>query len=281
MLAAVAALATILALPGAAQARPEPSSVTRTIDVGADGATLTLRCTRGAVALAGAVVAISPEVTTRSSMPGSARAWRFRFAGGPGRARAVLRCVSVRPSGGLRRSLVRVADRTFAGTVPANSSLRASLRCPAGFTPTGYGLQQDSSGTAIVTAARPGRRGWSFVLENEGDADTRPTVHARCLTRAATARGSGGTARHPLVVRVAGWRDRVRGAGRRRVTHRCPAGHFSAGAGHSLPVGDDIVATRGFPSRVRQGRWLFTNPGGGAETARTFLTCLSLRTDFS
>jgi hypothetical protein len=280
MAAAVVALAAVLALPGLAQARPAPSSVGRTIDVGPDGATLTLACPGGAVALAGAVSAISPEVTTRASVPRGITEWRFSFAGGPGRARAVVRCVRVRPSANFRTSLIRVASRTFGGTVTPDRSLRATLRCPAGYTPTGYGFEQGDSGTATVTAARPGSRAWSFVLENEGSGDTRPTLHTRCLSRSATATRPGASASQPLIVRVAGWRDRVRGASRRRITHRCPAGHFSAGAGHSLPAGDDIVATRAFAFRSRPGRWLFTNPGGRAVTARSYLTCLSLRTDF-
>src|SRR5918992_4346021 len=278
--AVLVALTGILALPGVAQARPAPSSVDRTIDVGADGATLTLACPRGAVALAGAVAAISPEATTRSSEPVGSDEWRFEFAGGPGRARAVLRCVRVRPSGNLRTSLIRVASRTFNGTVTPDRPLRATIRCPAGYVPTGYGLEQADSGTAIVASAKPGSRAWSFVLENQGTGDTRPTLHTRCLSRSATATRPGASASHPLIVRVAGWRDRVGGASRRRITHRCPAGHFSAGAGHSLPAGDDIVATRAFAFRSRPGRWLFTNAGGGAVTARSYLTCLSLRTDF-
>jgi hypothetical protein len=280
MATAVAALAVALALPGAAHARPDATSVGRTISVGPDGATLTIRCPRGAVVMAGAVVATSPEVTTRSSAPTSVTEWTFRFAGGPGRARAVVRCVRVRPSGGLRTTSIGVANRTFDGTVPTNGSLRATLRCPRGYAPTGYGLEQGASGTAIVATARPGRRAWSFVLENAANDATRPTIHARCLSRAAAARGPAGRARHPLVVRVSSWRDRVSGAGRRRITHRCPAGHFSAGAGHSLPAVDDIIATREFPFRRRPGRWIFVNPSGDAEVARSFLTCLSLRTSF-
>jgi hypothetical protein len=280
MVAALMALAAILALPGAAQARPAPSSVGRTIDVGPDGATLTLACPKDAVALAGAVAAISPELTTRASVPRGIAEWRFAFAGGPGRARAVVRCVRVRPSSNFRTSVIRVANRTFGGTVTPNGTLRATLRCPAGYSPTGYGFEQGESGTATVAAARPGNRAWRFVLENGGTGDTRPTLHARCLGRTATATRPGARASHPLIVRVAGWRDRVGGASRRRVTHRCPAGHFSAGAGHSLPAGDDIVATRAFAFRNRPGRWLFTNPGGGAVTARSYLTCLSLQTDF-
>jgi hypothetical protein len=278
--AALAGVALALALPGFAQARPDPSSVARTISVGPGGATLTLRCPNRGVAMAGAVVAISPELTTRSSIPRSVTAWRFTFAGGPGRARAVVRCVRVPPSGELRRSSIRIAGRTLENTVPANGSLRATLRCPRGFSPTGYGLEQGGSGTAIVAAARPGTRAWSFVLENEGNSGTRPTLHIRCLARFARASGPNGRARHPLVVHVGAWSDRVRGAARRGVTHGCPAGYFSAGAGHSLPVGDDIVATREFPFRRRPGRWTFVNPGGAAETARTFLTCLLLRTSF-
>jgi hypothetical protein len=277
---AAALSAAALALPALAQARPEPLSVSRTVDLGAGGTSVTLRCPRGAVVLAGAVAGISPESTVRASRPDSFAAWRFRFAGGPGRARAVLRCVRVRPSGSIRRTSVRVATRIFKGTVPADGALRADLRCPAGFVPTGYGLEQGGSGTAIVASARPGSRAWSFVLENEGNAATRPTLIAQCLIRAAAATGPGGSARHPLVVRVAGWRDTVGGGARQRVTHRCPAGHFSAGAGHALLVRDDIVATRAFAFRSRPGQWLFSNPGGRAQTARTFLTCLSLQTGF-
>src|ERR671914_1735115 len=127
---ALVALTAVLALSGSAQARPAPSSVDRTIDVGPDGATLTLACPKGAVALAGAVAAISPEVTTRASVPRSITEWRFSFAGGPGRARAVVRCVRVRPSSNFRTSLIRVASRTFGGTVTPDRSLRATLRCP-------------------------------------------------------------------------------------------------------------------------------------------------------
>ncbi|HEX2233990.1 MAG TPA: hypothetical protein VHG69_11580, partial [Thermoleophilaceae bacterium] len=278
--AALAAVVLALALPGLAHARPDASSVARTISVGADGATLTLRCPRGAVAMAGAVVAVSPEVTARSSAPISVTEWSFRFAGGPGNARAVVRCVRVPPTRSMRTTSIRVAGRTFEGTVPATGSIRATLRCPGGFSPTGYGFEQAGSGTAIVTAARPGTGAWAFVLENEGSSDTRPTIHIRCLARAARASGPGGSARHPLVVHVGAWNDRVAGGRRRQFTHGCPAGYFSAGAGHSLPTADDIVATREFPFRRRPGRWTFVNPGGGAENARTFLTCLSLRTTF-
>lgn len=280
LLAAPAALAVALALAGPAQARPAASSVDRTVDVGPDGTALTLRCPTAALAMAGAVVATSPEVTTRASTPAGGNAWSFRFAGGPGRARAVLRCVRVRPSGGYRTTQVRVAGRAFNAAVPANGSRRAMLRCPAGYTATGYGLEQASSGTAIVTRARPGPRAWGFVLENEGSDDTRATLHIRCLVRVAVARGPAGRARHPLVVRVASWRDRVPGAGRRRVTHSCPTGHFSVAAGHSLQARDDVVATREFTFRRRPGRWLFVNARGGAAAAHSFLTCLSLRTGF-
>jgi hypothetical protein len=270
----------LLGLPATADARPDASSVSRTFDVGAGGISRTLSCPRGGVALGGAVVAISPEVITRASMPDGVSRWTYRFAGGPGKARVVLRCVRVRPTGGLRKSEIRVSTRNFDGTVPANSSLRATLRCGSGYVPTGYGLEQGQAGTASVAVARPGPRAWTFVLENEGNDDTRPTIHARCLVRAATASGPGGTASHPLVVRVARFGDRVNGGARRAVTHRCPPGQFSAGSGHSLPASDDIEATRNFVFRRRFGRWIFVNPGGGAETARTFLTCLSLRTGF-
>jgi hypothetical protein len=249
------------------------------VSVGPGTTSLTLGCPRGGVALSGSVIAMSPDVTLRDSLPGGVTGWAFRLTG-TGNARAAVRCVRVPPTGGLRRSTVRVSARTFDGTVPAHSSLRATLRCARGFAPTGYGLQQGSSGTATVAVARPGRRAWTFVLENDGNGDTRPRLHARCLARTATATGPSGSARHPLVVQVAGFRDRVNGGARRRVTHRCPAGHFSAGTGHSLPVSDDIEATRAFAFRSRLGRWTFVNPGGGAETARSFLTCLSLRTGF-
>jgi hypothetical protein len=249
------------------------------VSVGPGATSVTIGCPRGGVALSGSVIAISPDVTTRDSMPSGVNSWTFRFAG-TGNARAAVRCVRVPPTGGLRRSTVRTASRTFDATVEPHSSLRATLRCARGFVPTGYGLQQGQSGTATLAVARPGRQAWSFVLENDGNDDTRPRLHARCLARAANASGPNGSARHPLVVRVAGFRDRVSGGVRRRVTHRCPAGHFSAGTGHSLPVTDDIEATRAFPHRGRLGRWTFVNPGGGAETARSFLTCLSLRTTF-
>jgi hypothetical protein len=278
--AALTATVLLLVLPAAADARPDASSLSRTIDVGAGGATRTLACPRGGVALGGAVVAISPEVIARASMPSGISRWTYSFAGGPGKARVVLRCVRVRPTGGLRTSEVRVSTRNFDATVPANSSLRATLRCASGYVPTGYGVEQAQSGAATVAVARPGPRAWTFVLENEGNEDTRPTVHARCLVRAASASGPGGSASHPLVVRVASFGDRVNGGARRAVTHRCPAGHFSAGTGHSLPASDDIEATRNFVFRRRFGRWIFVNPGGGAEMARTFLTCLSLRTGF-
>jgi len=274
------ATALLLALPTAANARPEPSSVARSVDVGPNGRSLTLRCARARIALGGAVIAISPEVTTRASVPSGARGWTFRFAGGPGRARVVLRCVRVRPSGGLRSTEIRGATRLFNGNVRPRSSLGATLRCPSGFVPTGYGLQQGGSGTVTLATARPGRRAWRFRLDNEGDAGASPTVFARCLARAAIGRGPGGAARHPLIVRVAGFRDRVGGGSRNDVTHRCPAGHFSAGAGHSMSASDDIVASRAFTFRVRGGRWTFANPDGGAERVSTYLTCLSLRTGF-
>jgi hypothetical protein len=279
VLAVSTAAVLLLALPAAAVARPDTSARARTVNVGPGATSFTLGCPRGGVALSGSVIATSPDVTTRDSMPSGVSRWTFGFAG-TGNARAVVRCVRVPPTGGLRRSTVRTASRTFDATVQPNSSLRATLRCARGFVPTGYGLQQSESGTATVAVARPGRLGWTFVLENNGSEDTRPRLHARCLSRAATARGPNGSARHPLVVRVAGFRDRVNGGARRRVTHRCPAGHFSAGIGHSLPVIDDIEITRSFPSRGRLGRWTFVNPGGRAQTARSFLACLSLRTSF-
>jgi hypothetical protein len=280
LLAVSAAAVLLVALPAAAAARPDPSSRSRTVSVGPDATSVTLGCPRGGVALSGSVIAISPDVTALASMPSGVSGWAFRFAG-TGNARAAVRCVRVPPTGGLRRSTVRAASRTFDGTVQPHSSLRATLRCARGFAPTGYGLQQGQSGTATVAVARPGRRAWTFVLENNGNDDTRPRLHARCLARAATARGPSGRARQPLVVRVASFRDRVNGGARRRVTHRCPAGHFSAGAGHSLPVIDDMEATRSFAHRGRLGRWTFVNPGGRAETARSFLACLSLRTNFA
>jgi hypothetical protein len=269
----------VLVVPAAAAARPDPSSRTATVSVGPGQSLLTLGCPRGGVALSGSVIAMSPDVTLRDSLPDGITGWTFRFTG-TGNARANVRCVRVPPSGGLRRSTVRVASRTFDGTVPPHSSISATLRCARGFVPTGYGLQQAPSGTATVAVARPGRRAWSFVLENDGNGDTRPRLHARCLARAATARGPNGSARHPLVVRVAGFRDRVSGGERRRVTHSCPRGFFSAGTGHSVPVSDDIEVTRAFTNRARLGRFTFVNPGGAPATARSFLACLSLRTGF-
>ena len=275
----MAALA-LLCAPALAEAYPYGVSITRTVQAGPDGGSRTLACHRSMVALGGAVVSSPPEVTPIASVPRGVTGWTFRFAGGPGEARVILRCIGVRPSGSLRTSRIRAATRSYMSTVTAGASASITQRCPTGFVPTGYGLRQSGAARVILTTAKPGRRAWTFRVENRGRQDSRLTVIAHCVARAATARGPRGAARHPLRVRVARFGDTIDGGSEREVVHRCPARHFSIGAGYSFALGDDIVANWAFMHAVRHGRWSFTNPSGRPERVATYLTCLSLRTTF-
>lgn len=282
-----------LAVASAAVAHPAPFSVTKTAKVGTSGVTsLTVRCPDEATALAGAVVSTSSGVTPGNSEPTLSDRWVFRFTALVGsakpRATAQVRCLRLNPGPGVRRWKVGNFTGSRTVKVAALSTRTVRVRCVSGYLATGYGIAQSAggneqplpSGDVRVASAVPSRSSFTFRLENTGGDTQQVTARVRCLGRTSSGKRGGATVMQRFVIERAGFADRVSSGGSRRLSHRCPRGHYSLTAGLRLSASDDIFLTRAHPAGPRAGTWRFNHPAGGRQLVRTYLSCLSLRTEF-
>lgn len=271
--------------PGAALAESRdvirPGSVERTVTLAAgEERDLSLACAGTGVALNAALTRRASGVEVRDSRPGSGgRGWRLTLVGSTGgRATAILRCVGADLPAGVSDVELRVASETPpAVTVPPLSTRRLEVACPAGYLPTGYGLDRGSTGVIRVAAAVPGSRGWTFRLENTDDAAASAAARIRCLRRVAGGRRDG--ERTALTFRIARrvFGDRV--AGSASVAHRCRSSEFSLATGSTLDPAGGLVLTRSHPTGDRGGRWGFAS-GTGTQAVKTQLLCLDRRSVF-
>lgn len=289
-------LVALLALPALASATPLPSSVSKGVQVKSSGTTsATVRCpSTQSVALAGTVVSAGSGAIARDSVPRGARSWTFRFTtlGGTTarsrRARVGIRCVRLRIDPGMQGVRLRVFTGLREVTVRGLSSRRVRVSCGPGYAPTGYGIDhgfRDRGGPLPASdirlaAAAPSTGSWVFRLENAGGDDTRAALRVRCVARTATARRGSRSLRQGLKVSRGEFSDNIGLGSSESVTHRCPSAHFSLGLGHALAADDDIVLRRAAAFDSRSARWTFAHESGGSQRARTYLTCLSLRTAF-
>lgn len=279
-------MALVAALgPGAALAEARdvirPSSVKRTVTVAAgEERPLSLACPGTGVALNATLTRQAPGVALRDSRPGSgARGWRMTLVGSTGgRATATLRCVGMDLPAGVSGVELRVASETPPPvTLPPLSTRRLEVACPAGYLPTGYGLDRGSTGVVRVAAAVPGSRGWTFRLENTDDAEAGAAARIRCLRRMAAGRQDGERIALSFGIARRAFDDRVDGSG--SVVHRCRPSEFSVATGSALDPAGGLVLTRSHPSGERGGRWAFA-AGTGTQAVKTQLLCLDRRSVF-
>ena len=288
----LAGIVALVAVP-AASAHPAPFAVAKGVKVKTSGVTtLTVRCPHEATALAGAVVSSSAGVTAGDSEPTLSDRWVFRFTsfgGAPNpRARAQVRCLRLKPGAGVRHW--KVGNFTGARTVrvAALSTRTVRVRCLGAYVATGYGVAQSAGGTeeplpsgsVQVAAAIPSEASFLFRLENTGGDAQRVTPRVRCLGRTSSAKRNGTTVVQRFAVTRSRFADPVSSGGRRVLRHGCPRGTYSVGTGLSLSVKDDIFMTGAHPVGQQGSRWSFNHPAGKRQRVRTFLTCLSLRTNF-
>jgi hypothetical protein len=263
----------LAAVPGSAAAAPvvEPVSVSRFVGLAAgETRTVSLTCPDTAVALHAA----STSEPGTDSIPGSnAQRWTFRFvnrSAGPRRVGGVLRCVQLRvPADVGDVTLVVGTVRRPNLFVVAGAAREVTLTCRRGMIPTGWGLERGDAGRAIaVAAASPTRRGFRFVLENNGNVGGSATPQIRCLERKEAATGGKS---HSFRTRVAMFDDDG-GA----VRHSCRRREFSVATGVSLDPAGDLALDRATPRRTRGGLWRFSGDG----SATTSLICLARNTRF-
>jgi hypothetical protein len=114
-------------------------------------------------------------------------------------------------------------------------------------------------------------------VRNTASSAQRITIQLRCMSARASGQRSGRPIAERFSIKRLGFSD-ARGSG--TVTHGCGRGTYAVAAGYTLPPADDIRATEAHPAAARAGIWSFVNPSGPAESLRTYLTCLSLRTRF-
>ena len=289
-------LVALAVLPAAASATPLPSSVSKNVKVRSSGTTsVTVRCASSqSVALAGAVVSAGSGAVPRDSLPQGGRGWTFRFTtlGGSSaasrRARVIVRCLRLRIDNGMQDVRLRVFTGLSKVGVEALSTRRVRVPCADGFVPTGYSMDRafrseggplPAADLRLASAVRSSAS-WVFRIENQGGSDTRAALRVRCVGRTATARRGSRALRQGLRLSTASFSDRVGVGNSETVTHSCPEGTASLGTGHSLSANDDIFVRLAHPLASRSGRWTFDHQAGGGQTARTYLTCLSLRTAF-
>jgi hypothetical protein len=288
----LAALITLAVAPGAL-ARPAPLAVTKAVRVKTDGVTtLTVACPRSATALAGAVRETSTGVSARELQPTGADRWTFRFTAVKGvsspHAAAQVRCLRLKPRPGVRHWKVTNLTASSTVRVGARSARRLDVRCFPGYFATGYGVAQAAggpekpfpAGQIRLAGAVPSRSSFAFRVENTGAEAQRVTAQVRCLARKATARRGDTPVTQNFVVGRARFTDEVRSGGRRLVRHSCPRGYFGLATGLSLSQRDDIFLTGAHPNGTRSGLWRFNHPAGKPQPVQTYLTCLSLRTEF-
>jgi hypothetical protein len=264
--AATAAALVAAALPAAAGAKlVQTISVTGSTESGS----LKLKCPARAVALNAA-----PTSTAGAgdSIPSPfARGWTLRFGDGSGSG--VLRCVRLDLPSSVKGVQLAVETRIEpVSEVSPGATQTAALGCSHGTIPTGWGLDRTGADNGLsIAAAVPGKRGWTFTLENTGSADAAGVLYARCLERRQHA-DSGQL--HQFQTRVA--KSSVHGAS---ATRSCRAGEFSVATGLSLSTSADILLTGTGPVGARGGEWHFAR-ASGAPPVKTSLICLSTATLF-
>jgi hypothetical protein len=271
--------AILAALPGSALATPAPTTVSKSVSVGAGGVTTaTLRCPRHGLALSGYVSALSGGAFTRDSVPGDINHWSFHFtsSGGAGHARVGLRCLRLKLPKGVKQVRTKIFTTKSVLHPGGGGSAAARTSCSKGYLPTGFGFDRSAAGGAAqsleLTGAIPRSRSWDFRVKNTGNSTQAATIHLRCL--GARASDTNLTERFKLR-RVASSGN----VGTQSLGMKCGRGNLSLATGQLLPAGDDISVSAA-PSHTRGGRFSFRNPSGGKQHVRTYLTCLSLRTSF-
>ncbi len=278
------ACAIVALLPAAAAATPVPSTVAKRVSVGTAGVTTTtLRCPGKGIALSGYASALSGGAFVRDSLPGDLHRWSFHLtsSGSSGHARVVVRCLRLKLPAGLKSVGTKVFTTKAELNPGGGSSAVARSSCDKGFLPTGYGFDRSGAGASapqlLVTSAVPDSRSWSFRVKNTGTATQPVTIHLRCLGARATGKRGGHSLTEHFRLRSAKGSDKV---GTGTLSLKCARGTYALAAGHALPAGDDIFATSSVPSGARGGHFSFRNPSGGKERVHTYLSCLSLRTNF-
>jgi hypothetical protein len=222
------------------------------------------------VALNGAALRTSKDVVTTRSEPGrAARRWRFAFQSqAQSRVRTVLRCVPVSSPGAFR-----VASRARRVILRAGGLRRATLSCPKGLVPTGYGYEQpgggnDSAdpGTIAIFKVLPTKRGMSFGLRNNDTEKGMAAVFLRCWQR----RVHGGPG---VRVKQHLFHDALPADRSTRVTHSCGRGQYALATGWKLGPSGVASVSSSYPQGQRKGRWFFDNTDVRVK-ATTSLLCL-------
>jgi hypothetical protein len=271
----VLAIAALVALPAAAQARVvETVSVAQRADVPAgQSRSVTLKCPAHAVALNGSAF------DATSSIPGSnARRWSFLFSAGARAesARAVLRCVRLRLPRrvrGVGLAVGTVIEPVY--EIPPGNTQNIDMSCPSGQVPTGFGLERAGADNGLsIAKANPTKKGWSFAVENAGAVGAAGRLHIRCLEP--KQRATSGQ-RHAFATRVASFTEQLEGSG--TAIRACRAGEYSVATGVSLPPADDIVLAKTGVVGERGGEWSFAQ-GSGATSVETSIVCLARTTGF-
>jgi hypothetical protein len=239
--------------------------------------TFTVTCPAGFVAASAGVSSGAPGTTVLGMVPVGVAGYRFRIGNpvtnGDQRVTVAAACRKVGARGFVLR-LRRLAPTVV--VVPPRSSASATLRCPAGATAAGGGVdlepKQGKAGarfggsplsllreTATPTAL-------SYVVANTGRRPRKVVLHGGCLTFFRTA----GSPFEQLHVAITTFRIPLE-AGEHTVTRVCRRGWAPLAVGYGLRSRSTTLsaaaATRG------GGRWTVDNGGDAATLVDLQLTC--------
>src|SRR4051794_16999517 len=180
--------AVLAVLPACALATPSPTTLSKSVSVGASGVTsTTLRCPHQGLALSGYVTSASGGAFARDSIPGGIHRWTFNFAstGGSGQARVGLRCLRMKLPNGVKQTQTKIFTTTPEIHPAAGSSAKFRATCRNGYLPVGYGIDRSKAGAAAedlpISGAVPRSQSWDFRVKNTGAARQAVTIHLRCL----------------------------------------------------------------------------------------------------
>lgn len=236
----------------------------------------TVTCPPGFVAVGAGVSSPAPGTTLLSIRPVGLRAYVFRI-GNPVNNRAqrvtvAVACRKLRLGG----PVLRVRPVKLKLVVNPGAQRTASLRCPQDTTPAGAGTDiQPQRGKAAggfagnplsVRTLTASLRGFAVTIRNSGHARRSAVLYGNCLT---VLRPSGSESA-PLRVQITTYTHPFR-PGLQRVTHSCPSGWFSIGAGYALR--SPVLRLEAAAAIDGGARWWVRNTGDGAATALLQLAC--------
>jgi hypothetical protein len=203
--------------------------------------------------------------------------WSFTFAARRGSRRvagAELRCLRLTIPAGVSAARLEVRTRRRAGVAIAPGDSRAvQIRCAQGHEGTGYGLGRGTRGDVRIASAVPTASGWSFRLENTGNAEASARVSARCLKRDVQARRGGESTGLRFRISRPEFADVAEAGGSATFSHSCRRGQFSVATGSEVDPLDAIALIRSHTAGNRAGRWVFGGASAG-DRVTTHLVCL-------